>query len=661
MTDTSDQPGTDLIKIVYFDEQSASDYLDISAGGKEVTSAEHIRNRTNETHAKVDAAVSAKFSWLPFIGASASAGAGAEASREAQSILSKTLSNTILTDYLEQVDQDPRIERLRDLSVSAASDTMAFVKMYTPYMIAAKDDDPTVELARLDEALTNAKGYYELIAQHPGEERKSVLRFNLRAFRNNYGLTDLIRMRLTYHGIFVGQTLESSLTLSSELSAALPQASLSAVDLVDGVTSATGVLLDVYDVVLAGSNMAADIEITLYFGPVKWFHQKTAHLTTESLLDIVMARDDSTRVLTVVQGDQSQSAPGTAPDRPENVVAESSDYASLNEHVISNFAGLVRPIQPKHLHLHNPPAQIQAQLSRIFPVLTERYVYPTVTASTLASISKDFAERLVGQAHVRAELLAALYPLTAKERSTPIVLMLYGPSGVGKTETAHFVNGLLGGELMRKQFSMFHSEKFASYVFGGAHTEASFAHDLLDRESGVILIDEFDKANPAFHNAFYQLFDGGVFEDKNYKVEVGPAVIICTSNYDSEAAINTALGEALASRFDAMIRFEHLSGEHLRIILERLVASHFATLTDDEQRQIDLNEVSQYLEPVTRATGNIRRLGKTVEQVFSILLVRKLLMDVLDSESGHENAPDLAAVSDKPANDKSREQREESE
>ena len=76
--------------------------------------------------------------------------------------------------------------------------------------------------------------------------------------------------------------------------------------------------------------------------------------------------------------------------------------------------------------------------------------------------------------------------------------MFYGPSGVGKTETAHFLNSLLGGELLRKQFSMFHSDKFTSYLFGGSHNESSFALDLLNRESGVILIDEFDKAYPLF-------------------------------------------------------------------------------------------------------------------------------------------------------------------
>lgn len=92
---------------------------------------------------------------------------------------------------------------------------------------------------------------------------------------------------------------------------------------------------------------------------------------------------------------------------------------------------------------------------------------------------------------------------------------------------------------------MFQCEKFASCLFGGTHVEASFARDLLDRSSGVILIDEFDKANNIFRSAFCEVFDEGVFEDKNYRAQLGPALVICTSNYGSGEEIRQALGDAL--------------------------------------------------------------------------------------------------------------------
>lgn len=241
-----------MIKIVYFDEESASDYLDISVGGKAVSTSEQVKDRTLKTQAKVEAKLAAKFSWLPFVGVSGETGAGIDMSRAGHSILSKTLSNTILTDYLAQVGDDDRITRLNDLRVTAPQKSMAFMKMYTPYMIIAKTEESGIDLARLDEALEGAKGYYELLGEHVEGGPKCVLRFNIRAFRNNYGLSDLGRMRLVFHGILVGETTEDRLGMEAEMSDDVSDEPVNPADVFDGATAVPATLLDVYDVLLAG-------------------------------------------------------------------------------------------------------------------------------------------------------------------------------------------------------------------------------------------------------------------------------------------------------------------------------------------------------------------------------------------------------------------------
>lgn len=246
-----------MLKIVYFDEQSASDYLDISAGGAAESKAAYIKNRTADMHGQVESKLVAKFSWLPFLGASAEASGGLDVSRVGQSILSKTLSNTILTDYLEEVAGDDRVRPLRGYKVTAPADSMAFMKMYTPYMVIARTEDTGLDLARMDEALERAKGYYELLAESSVDpSEKCVLRFNIGAFRNNYGLTDLGRMRLVYHAILVGSSTEAGLSVDAEMGAASAHTSKTptALDVVDGPVSGpdSEVQLDVYDVVLAG-------------------------------------------------------------------------------------------------------------------------------------------------------------------------------------------------------------------------------------------------------------------------------------------------------------------------------------------------------------------------------------------------------------------------
>lgn len=375
--------------------------------------------------------------------------------------------------------------------------------------------------------------------------------------------------------------------------------------------------------------MPSDTKVSIYYGPAVWFEKQLGRTERENLLEIAYERDEALRRHTHVVEGQEPSVAEVAP-RPKRVAAESSDYASLGEHVITNFAGLIRSINPKHLYLHNPPAHVQQQLERSFATDLHRYTYPAVTRETLIKFRDGFANHLVGQTAVRELLLAALYPLTTTRRTKPVVLMFYGPSGVGKTETAQFVNNLLGGTLLRKQFSMFHNDKFASYLFGGTHGEASFARDLLDRESGVILIDEFDKANAVFHSAFYQLFDGGVFEDKNYTVQLGPSLIVCTSNYGSENEIRAALGDALYSRFDALIRFEPLSQAEIRAVIDRLLDDRLSKLAQDERERLDVDELTGRLYPLADKGGNVRKLGKTVDEVISLILVRAML---------HEHAP----------------------
>jgi len=382
--------------------------------------------------------------------------------------------------------------------------------------------------------------------------------------------------------------------------------------------------------------MPGDTKVTIYYGPLSWFNNQLGKKKRDGLLEIVYERDEANRrFIHVVEGQQVPTPEEPAP-RPKRVVAASSDYASLNEHVITNFAGLIRAVNPEHLYLHNPPAHVHAQLERAFRTEVNRYEYPVVTRDTLIRFRDGFANHLVGQAAVKEALLASLYPLTTTRRTKPVVLMFYGPSGVGKTETAQFVNGLLSGTLLRKQFSMFHNDKFASYVFGGTHSEASFARDLLDRESGVILIDEFDKANSVFHSAFYQLFDSGVFEDKNYSVQLGPSLIICTSNYSSENEIREALGDALYSRFDSLIRFKPLSKEEIQQVIDRLVEDHFGRLEPGEQEQLDLNVIRSKLRPLVDRSGNVRKLGKLVDEVISLVLVRKVLNE--------ESARNIAAI-----------------
>lgn len=100
-----------------------------------------------------------------------------------------------------------------------------------------------------------AKGYYELIGEDDNR-KKIVLRFNIRAFRNSYGLSDLSRMNLVFHGIEVGHTTELSLSIESELAQNSSQDLKLASFIEESPSDSSGASgdnkLPVYDIILAG-------------------------------------------------------------------------------------------------------------------------------------------------------------------------------------------------------------------------------------------------------------------------------------------------------------------------------------------------------------------------------------------------------------------------
>lgn len=116
---------------------------------------------------------------------------------------------------------------------------------------------------------------------------------------------------------------------------------------------------------------------------------------------------------------------------------------------------------------------------------------------------------------------------------------------------------------------MMQTQEAYEYLFGAEHSKASFARVLLGRESNAVLIGEFDKINPVLYNAFYQVFDEGVFVDTNYEVDMRGALFILTSNFSNEAQIKEALGPAMFSRISECVAFGDLELECKQDIAQR--------------------------------------------------------------------------------------------
>jgi len=258
---TSKKESISLKKIVYFDEGSAIDYLDITDGGLKKNSEEANISKTTELTASVSGSVGTGLiikALGPFLKLKADGEAGAGISRIGESFVRTIISNTVLSDYLEHAEEDPSIKKIEGYKIEAFPESISFIKMYTPYFSMLKMDNEAVNISKIDEVLEKGKGYYELIADNGSDSDKIVLRFNFKAFRNNYSLVDLTKMELRIYAIEVGKMNIVDLNIKKEFPSIGSSGSCIVEDIISSsnTTSASSKEENndskVYDVILAG-------------------------------------------------------------------------------------------------------------------------------------------------------------------------------------------------------------------------------------------------------------------------------------------------------------------------------------------------------------------------------------------------------------------------
>lgn len=314
----------------------------------------------------------------------------------------------------------------------------------------------------------------------------------------------------------------------------------------------------------------------------------------------------------------------------KNLIVHADDYASVFEHVIQNFVSIVTTNHDVDTtFLHNPPKRVieALQASYADKIKYEYTKYRDIDRKVLKEIWKNISKDIVGQQKAKKSVISNLFRLCNSSYQKPVVLLFLGDSGVGKTETAKVISQVLGGNLLRVQFSMMQTVEGYNYVFGSEHSKSSFAKDLMSRESNIVLIDEFDKVNPNFYNAFYQMFDEGIYIDTNYKVDLSRCIIICTSNFMSETDVIKSMGMPIFSRFDDTIMFEYLSLSEKEIILDNTYNSYLQNFSEEEKEIIRSSNIYQWHKDNLGRFKNVRIIKSRVEKAINDMLVNKYIFE----------------------------------
>jgi ATPase, AAA family len=368
--------------------------------------------------------------------------------------------------------------------------------------------------------------------------------------------------------------------------------------------------------------------ITIYFGPKVAFEKVIPNNSKKihGLMELIRQSDKKRNIiyLNEIKEDKEKK------EKIEVLVGKSEEYSMIKEEALNDFVTILEEYKIKDMYFQNPPKLIFEMLKKSYKkkeIKIEYFEFKDIDEKIILEINSKFDTKIIGQNNVKEKLLINLYSNIKKLKTKPLILMFYGPSGVGKTETAKYLSEILGEKLFRKQFSMYQNNSFFDYVFGEKHGISSLARDLLNRESNVILFDEFDKAESTFYSAFYQLFDEGILIDKNYEVKLKNSIIICTSNYRNLLDIKKKLGEAIYSRFDDFIEFKTINYNNMANIAKQMYEKNLIKLNLEEQKIIEESEIFNTIIDNIKKFYNVRQLEKIIIQLIAKELLKNKLND----------------------------------
>ncbi len=256
-------------KIIYFDETSAVDLLQIRQKGKLSRTIETIKEFSGGVgaEAKVDASLNHDGGAMNIIkkvvGFQGGFGAefGLDGSFDGNRIAKTVIANSLLYDFLTAVESrrgNPLLEICEGYTLSIPKDSMTYFATIAPFTEMMEGNqklenpDITMAVSKMNTGIRGSKGYYELIGE--SNQDKKIFRFNIDTFKNNYRIQDLPKMDLALYAIQVGKTKLSHLNFETEFNINNGSSGLEftavASDNLEKVKEEKSV--DVYDVFIAG-------------------------------------------------------------------------------------------------------------------------------------------------------------------------------------------------------------------------------------------------------------------------------------------------------------------------------------------------------------------------------------------------------------------------
>ncbi len=203
-------------------------------------------------------------------------------------------------------------------------------------------------------------------------------------------------------------------------------------------------------------------------------------------------------------------------------------------------------------------------------------------------------------------------------------LFLMGDSGAGKTEVARALHKALEGQskMAKINFGNYSSDNSLNSLIGsprgyiGSEDGEIFIR-VAESDTGVILIDEFEKSNSTLFNYFLDVLENGkMVSSLAHEIDLNGFIIIFTSNISKDNFKNVISPE-LRSRFDYKGYFSILKTEDKRKYVWFRINSIVRKFKKYVANVLDENFTSDVFKQINVTKfKNMRDLNKAIKQTF---------------------------------------------
>ena len=272
----------------------------------------------------------------------------------------------------------------------------------------------------------------------------------------------------------------------------------------------------------------------------------------------------------------------------------------------------------------------------------------------LKNIEKTLKSKIVGQDEALESVikLSKRLKLGFKDDNKCYALMFVGPTGVGKTLLAMEAAKLLSNNVIKLDMSEYSHADSLSKIIGASPGYAGYEdnHNILEEirehNSGVIVLDEIEKAHPDVLNLFLQILDQSSIKDSLGRiVHFNNYIIIMTSNvgYDinkmgfkNDKNLNDLkehFSLSLINRIDNIVRFNYLNKSDVEKIIKLKIENINEKYKDyNIQIKYDRGLKNKIMENIEYNLFGARKIDKYIKDYIESDLIDEIISNNVNQQ-----------------------------